>query len=74
MLLFVTIFILIKGASYIKTMLMENSKLQCLDINGNQISDDGMREITEALQHNDTLTKLNAESCGFSETGTYIHA
>ena len=48
---------------------MKNNKLQCLDISWNEIGDDGMRLITEGLQCNNTLTKLNAEHCGISVTG-----
>ena len=50
-------------------MLMENNKLQYLDISWNTIGDDGVRLITEGLQCNNTLTKLNAERCGISVTG-----
>ena len=57
------------GAKYIKVMLMENNKLQHLDISWNKIGDDGMRLITEGLQRSNTLTKLNAERCGISVTG-----
>ena len=57
------------GAKYIKVMLMENNKLQYLDISWNKIGDDGMRLITEGLQRSNTLTKLNAERCGISVTG-----
>ena len=56
------------GAKYIKVMLIEN-KLQYLDISWNEIGDDGVRLITEGLQCNNTLTKLNAEHCGISVTG-----
>ena len=57
------------GAKYIKVMLMENNKLQCLDISGNEIGNDGVRLITEGLQCNNTLTKLIAWQCGISVTG-----
>ena len=48
---------------------MENNKLQYLDISDNVIGDDGVRLITEGLQCNNTLTKLNAKRCGISVTG-----
>ena len=56
-------------ASYIKIMLMENNKLQHLYISGNEIGNDGMRLITEGLQYNNTLTKLNAGGCDISVEG-----
>ena len=61
------------GAKYIKVMLRENNKLQNLDISVNEIGDDGVRLITEGLQCNNTLTKLNAEHCGISVTGRYSY-
>ena len=60
----------ITGASFIKTMLMENNKLQCLYISSNKIGDDGLRLITEGLQCNNTLVKLDAYRCGISVKGT----
>ena len=51
-------------------MLMENNKLQHLEIYGNYIGDDGMRLISEGLQCNNTLTKLVAQSCDVSVEGT----
>ena len=48
---------------------MENNKLQCFYISSNKIGDDGVRLITEGLQYNDTLTKLDAYRCGFSIEG-----
>ena len=50
-------------------MLMENNKLQCLDIRRNIIGDDGVRLITEGLQYNNTLTRLDTAVCGISVTG-----
>ena len=57
------------GASYIKTMLMENTTLPYLDIGDNKIGDDGVGKISKGLQHNNTLTKLDAWKCGFSVEG-----
>ena len=64
-----TVFIFITGAGCIKSMLMENNKLQCFYISSNKIGDDGVRLITEGLQYNNTLTKLDAYRCGFSIEG-----
>ena len=53
-------------------MLMKNNNLQYLDIHGNiKIGDDGVKLITEGLQYNNTLIKLNAERCGISVEGRY---
>ena len=64
-------FIFITGASYIKSMLMENNKLQCFYVSSNKIGNDGVRLITEGLQHNNTLIKLDAYRCGFSVEGSF---
>ena len=50
---------------------MENNNLQCLDIYDNFIGNDGMKLISEGLLCNNTLTKLDAEECGFSVEGRY---
>ena len=51
-------------------MLMENNNLQCLNIDYNYfIGNDGMKQISEGLLCNNTLTKLNAVKCGFSVEG-----
>ena len=50
-------------------MLTKNSKLQHLDINYNIIGDDGVALITEGLQCNNTLIKLDAYICGISVEG-----
>ena len=51
--------------------MLENNKVQHLDIGGNPIGDDGIRLITEGIQHNNTLTKLDAYSCDFSVEGNW---
>jgi len=56
------------GASSIKNMLMENN-VQNLSIGFNKINDNGMKEVSESLQHDNTLTRLDAEDCGFSVEG-----
>ena len=53
-------------------MLMENNKLQYLDIAGNKIGDDGVRLITEGLQCNKIMIKLDASNCGFSVEGRQL--
>ena len=52
-------------------MLMENKKLQHLDVRWNTIGDDGVRRVTEGLQQNDTLTELILQSCNISVKGNY---
>jgi len=53
-------------------MLMENKKLQHLDIHLNKIGDDGVRHVTEGLQQNDTLTELLLRDCEISVKGIAI--
>ena len=50
-------------------MLMENKKLQRLDIIANEIGDHGVRHVTEGLQQNDTVTKLMLRKCNISVKG-----
>ena len=51
-------------------MLMENNKLQHLNISRNNlIGAAGMRLINEGLQYNNTLTKLVARHCDISVEG-----
>ena len=52
-------------------MLMENKNLTHLNIGYNDISDDGVRHVTEGLQQNDTLTKLWLCNCKISVKGNY---
>ena len=52
-------------------MLMENKNLKHLDISSNKIGDDGVREVTEGLQQNDTLTVLGLYRCEISVKGNY---
>ena len=52
-------------------MLMKNYKLQYLNITGNKIGNDGVKLITEGLQYNNTLIKLDAINCGISVEGRY---
>ena len=52
-------------------MLMENKKLQHLNISHNRIGDDGVRHVTEGLQQIDTLTELIIQWCEISVKGNY---
>jgi len=51
-------------------MLMENKKLQYLNVGWNKIGDDGVRHVTEGLQQNDNLTELELQYCEISVKGT----
>ena len=62
----------ITGAVYISQLLNVIHTLQELCINGNDISDDGMAVISEALQHNKSLTTLEVAECGLSVKGTVV--
>ena len=50
-------------------MLMENKKLQNLDISGNKIGDDGVRHVAEGLCQNDILTELVLRYCEITAKG-----
>ena len=50
---------------------MVNRTLKHLNINYNKIQDDGVRDIMEALQQNDILTKLQLDNCEISVKGNY---
>ena len=50
-------------------MLTKNNELQYLNIGYNNIGDDGVRLITEGLQYNNTLIKLDTSYCGISVKG-----
>ena len=54
-------------------MLMENKKLQHLNIGSNHIGDDGVRHVTEGLQQNDTVTELKLQQCNISVKGNYCN-
>ena len=43
-----------------------------LDVNWNDIGDEGMAVISEALQHNKSLTTLRVAGCGLSVKGTEL--
>ena len=43
-----------------------------LDVHENDIGDDGMAVISEALQNNKSLTKLSVSECGLSVKGNVV--
>ena len=47
-----------------------SATLRVLDVSRNDIGDEGMGIISEALQHNKSLTKLVVLNCGLSVKGT----
>ena len=49
-----------------------SATLRVLNVSGNDIGDDGMAVISEALQHNKSLTILEVEGCGLSVKGTVV--
>ena len=64
--------IVITGAVYISQLLNVTHTLQALDMSHNDIGDDGMAVISEALQHNKSLTTLGVDQCGLSVKGTVV--
>ena len=63
---------IIVGAKYISQLLNVTHTLQELDIGWNDISDDGIAIISEALQHNKSLTTLYVQRCGLSAKGNVV--
>ena len=49
-----------------------SATLRVLDVGTNDIGDDGMAVISEALQHNKSLTILWVAVCGLSVKGTVV--
>ena len=49
-----------------------SATLRVLDVSSNDIGDDGMAVISEALQHNKSLTTLSVANCGLSVKGTVV--
>ena len=62
---------IIVGAKYISQLLNVTHTLQELNIGYNYIRDDGIAVISEALQHNKSITILSVEECGLSAQGSY---
>ena len=61
---------IIVGAKYISQLLNVTHTLQELNIRNNNIGDDGIAVISEALQHNKSVTILRILQCGISAKGT----
>ena len=49
-----------------------SATLRVLDVSFNDIGDDGMAVISEALQHNKSLATLWVVECGLSVKGTVV--
>ena len=47
-----------------------SATLRALDFGDDNIGDEGMAMISEALQHNKSLTELSVQLCGLSVKGT----
>jgi len=66
------IVMIITGAVYISQLLNVTHTLQDLDMSYNDIGDDGMGIISEALRHTKSLTELGVQECGLSMKGTSV--
>ena len=64
---------IIVGAKYVSQLLNVTQTLQELYIGANNIGDDEIAVISEALQHNKSFTKLWVYQCGLSAKGT-VHS
>ena len=47
-----------------------SATLRVLDVSLNDIGDEGMATLSEALQYNKSLTRLNLNECALSVKGT----
>ena len=63
---------IIVGGKYISQLLNVTHTLQKLNIGGNDISDDGIAVISEALQHYKSFTTLSVQWCGLSAKGNVV--
>ena len=50
-------------------IITDNAALRELNVSGNDIGDNGILVITEGLQSNKTLKRLNVSNCEFSVKG-----
>ena len=64
------IIMMITGAVYINQLLNVTHILEGLNMSHNDIGDYGMASVSEALQHNKSITKLEVAQCGLSMEGT----
>ena len=55
-------------------IIIDYATLRVLNVKYNDISDDGMAVISEALQHNKSITSLWVAECGLSVKGTAVCA
>ena len=64
---------IITGAVYISQLLNVTHRLQWFFMSDNDdINNDGMAVISEALQHNKSLARLWVDKCGLSVKGTIV--
>ena len=63
---------IITGAVYISQLLNVTPTLHCLVMSFNDIGDEGMAIISEALQHNKLFITLDVAKCGLSVKGTVV--
>ena len=63
---------IIVGGKYISQLLNVTHTLQELKIGWNDIGDDGIAVISEALQHNKSLTTLDVQWCRLSTKGNVV--
>ena len=49
-----------------------SAALRVLNVNNNDIGDDGMAIISKALLHHRSLTTLKVAGCGLSMKGSYV--
>ena len=68
----IVIVMIITGAAYVSQLLNVTQTLQKLSVSYNDIGDDGMALISEALQHRKSLTALWVAECGLSVKGTVV--
>ena len=61
------------GVEHIKKALMVNTTLQKLSIHYNNIGDDGLMVMSEAIKHSKSLTILWVWKCGFSLKGILLN-
>ena len=53
-------------------IIIDSATFRVLDVSSNDIGDDGMTVISEALQNSKSLTKLDVCRCGLSVQGNVV--